>query len=293
MERIATPSGTKKIIEQNEFYFKKNFGQNFLIDSNILQNIVEYADITEEDCVLEIGPGIGSLTQVLAERAKKVIAVEIDKHLIPILQQTVGEYQNIEIRNQDILKTDIDEIIQNENDGKDIKIVANLPYYITTPIIMDLLENHRKVESITVMVQKEVAERMQAQFGSKDYGALSIAVQYYCEAKINMIVPPSCFMPKPKVSSAVITLKLRKEPILKGIDEKLFFHIVKCAFGQRRKTLLNSLCNQLKLGLSKDVLMEVIQSIGLDEKVRGEALSIQQFGDLTKQISLKLSNEMN
>jgi len=158
---------------------------------------------------------------------------------------------------------------------------------------MDLLENHRKVESITVMVQKEVAERMQAQFGSKDYGALSIAVQYYCEAKINMIVPPSCFMPKPKVSSAVITLKLQKEPILKGIDEKLFFHIVKCAFGQRRKTLLNSLCNQLKLGLSKDVLMEVIQSIGLDEKVRGEALSIQQFGDLTKQISLKLSNEMN
>ena len=293
MERIATPSVTKKIIEQNEFYFKKNFGQNFLIDSNILQNIVEYADITEEDCVLEIGPGIGSLTQVLAERAKKVIAVEIDKHLIPILQQTVGEYQNIEIRNQDILKTDIDEIIQNENDGKDIKIVANLPYYITTPIIMDLLENHRKVESITVMVQKEVAERMQAQFGSKDYGALSIAVQYYCEAKINMIVPPSCFMPKPKVSSAVITLKLRKEPILKGIDEKLFFHIVKCAFGQRRKTLLNSLCNQLKLGLSNDVLMEVIQSIGLDEKVRGEALSIQQFGDLTKQISLKLSNEMN
>ena len=284
MERIATPSVTKKIIEQNEFYFKKNFGQNFLIDSNILQNIIEYADITEEDCVLEIGPGIGSLTQVLAERAKKVIAVEIDKHLIPILQQTVGEYQNIEIRNQDILKTDIDEIIQNENDGKDIKIVANLPYYITTPIIMDLLENHRKVESITVMVQKEVAERMQAQFGSKDYGALSIAVQYYCEAKINMIVPPSCFMPKPKVSSAVITLKLRKEPILKGIDEKLFFHIVKCAFGQRRKTLLNSLYNQSKLGFSKQMLTQAIQNVVLDEKVRGEALSLEQFGRLTNEI---------
>lgn len=293
MERIATPSVTKKIIEQNEFYFKKNFGQNFLIDSNILQNIAECAGITKEDCVLEIGPGIGSLTQVLAERAKKVIAVEIDKHLIPILQQTVGGYQNIEIRNQDILKTDVDEIIQKENDGKDIKIVANLPYYITTPIIMDLLENHRKVESITVMVQKEVAERMQAQFGSKDYGALSIAVQYYCEAKINMIVPPSCFMPKPKVSSAVITLKLQKEPILKGIDEKLFFHIVKCAFGQRRKTLLNSLYNQSKLGLSKKMLTEAIQSVGLDERVRGEILSIQQFGELTKQISLKLSNEMN
>lgn len=293
MKRIATPSVTKKIIEQNEFYFKKNFGQNFLIDSNILQNIAECAGITKEDCVLEIGPGIGSLTQVLAERAKKVIAVEIDKHLIPILQQTVGGYQNIEIRNQDILKTDVDEIIQKENDGKDIKIVANLPYYITTPIIMDLLENHRKVESITVMVQKEVAERMQAQFGSKDYGALSIAVQYYCESKINMIVPPSCFMPKPKVSSAVITLKLRKEPILKGIDEKLFFHIVKCAFGQRRKTLLNSLYNQSKLGLSKEMLTEAIQSVGLDERVRGEILSIQQFGELTKQISLKLSNEMN
>ncbi len=293
IERIATPSVTKKIIEQNEFYFKKNFGQNFLIDSNILQNIAECAGITKEDCVLEIGPGIGSLTQVLAERAKKVIAVEIDKHLIPILQQTVGGYQNIEIRNQDILKTDVDEIIQKENDGKDIKIVANLPYYITTPIIMDLLENHRKVESITVMVQKEVAERMQAQFGSKDYGALSIAVQYYCEAKINMIVPPSCFMPKPKVSSAVITLKLQKEPILKGIDEKLFFHIVKCAFGQRRKTLLNSLYNQSKLGLSKKMLTEAIQSVGLDERVRGEILSIQQFGELTKQISLKLSNEMN
>ena len=293
IERIATPSVTKKIIEQNEFYFKKNFGQNFLIDSNILLNIAECAGITKEDCVLEIGPGIGSLTQVLAERAKKVIAVEIDKHLIPILQQTVGGYQNIEIRNQDILKTDVDEIIQKENDGKDIKIVANLPYYITTPIIMDLLENHRKVESITVMVQKEVAERMQAQFGSKDYGALSIAVQYYCEAKINMIVPPSCFMPKPKVSSAVITLKLQKEPILKGIDEKLFFHIVKCAFGQRRKTLLNSLYNQSKLGLSKEMLTEAIQSVGLDERVRGEILSIQQFGELTKQISLKLSNEMN
>lgn len=283
-ERIATPSNTKKIIEQYGFYFKKNFGQNFLIDGNILENIVESAGITKEDCVLEIGPGIGSLTQVLAENAKKVIAVEIDKHLIPILSQTVGEYDNIEIRNQDILKTDIDEIIEKENNGKYIKVVANLPYYITTPIIMDLLENYRKVESITVMVQKEVAERMQAQFGSKDYGALSIAVQYYCDVKMDMVVPPSCFMPKPKVSSAVITLYLRKEPILKGVNEQLFFHIVKCAFGQRRKTLLNSIYNQGKLGISKEELSNIIQSIGLDEKVRGESLSIEQFGNLANEI---------
>ena len=169
IERIATPSQTKKIIEQNCFYFKKNFGQNFLIDGNILENIAESANITKQDCVLEIGPGIGSLTQVLAEKAKKVIAIEIDKHLIPILQQTIGEYENVVIKNQDILKTDVDALIQSENDGNAVKVVANLPYYITTPIIMDLLENHRNVESITVMVQKEVAERMQAKFGSKDY----------------------------------------------------------------------------------------------------------------------------
>ena len=279
IERIATPSQTKKIIEQNSFYFKKNFGQNFLIDGNILENIAESANITKQDCVLEIGPGIGSLTQVLAEKAKKVIAIEIDKHLIPILQQTIGEYENIVIKNQDILKTDVDALIQSENDGNAVKVVANLPYYITTPIIMDLLENHRNVESITVMVQKEVAERMQAKFGSKDYGALSIAVQYYCTAKIDMVVPPSCFMPKPKVSSAVITLHLRKEPLLKEVNETLFFHIVKCAFGQRRKTLLNSLYNQSKLGFSK-----AIQNVVLDEKVRGEALSLEQFGRLTNEI---------
>lgn len=283
-EKIATPYNTKKIIEEYGFYFKKNFGQNFLIDSNILENIVESAGITKEDCVLEIGPGIGSLTQFLAEKAKKVIAVEIDKHLIPILEQTVGEYENVEIRNQDILKTNIDDIIENENNGKHIKVVANLPYYITTPIIMDLLENHRKVESITVMVQKEVAERMQAQFGCKDYGALSVAVQYYCEVNKNMIVPPCCFMPKPKVSSAVITLHLRKEPILKGVNEKLFFHIVKCAFGQRRKTLLNSIYNQGQLNISKEELSNIIVSVGLDEKVRGESLSLEQFGNLTNEI---------
>ena len=220
----------------------------------------------------------------MAERAKKVISIEIDKHLIPILQQTIGEYTNIVIKNQDILKTNVDAVIQSENDGNAVKVVANLPYYITTPIIMDLLENHRNVESITVMVQKEVAERMQATFGSKDYGALSIAVQYYCTVKMNMVVPPSCFMPKPKVSSAVITLHLRKEPLLKGVNETLFFHIVKCAFGQRRKTLLNSLYNQSKLGLSKPMLIQVIQNVGLDEKVRGEALSLEQFGYLTNEI---------
>ena len=284
-QRIATPSKTKEIIQANGFCFKKNFGQNFLIDGNVLENIVESAEITQKDCVLEIGPGIGSLTQILAERAKKVIAIEIDSHLIPILQKTVGNYHNIEIRNEDILKTDIDDIIEKENDGKPIEVVANLPYYITTPILMDLLENHRKVESITVMVQKEVAQRMQAKAGEKEYGALSVAVQYYCHTKMDMIVQPSCFMPKPKVASAVITLHLRKEPIFEQIDEALFFHIVKCAFGQRRKTLLNSLYNQGNLGLTKEMLIQMIQSAGLEEKVRGEALTLEQFGILTNEIA--------
>ncbi len=284
-QRIATPSKTKEIIEANGFYFKKNFGQNFLIDSNILENIVESGEITKQDCVLEIGPGIGSLTQILSERAKKVIAVEIDSHLIPILQQTLEHCHNVEIRNEDILKTDINSIIEKENNGKPIKVVANLPYYITTPILMDLLENHRKVETITVMVQKEVAQRMQAQAGQKEYGALSVAVQYYCHANMNMIVQPSCFMPKPKVASAVITLRLRKEPVFQKIDEALFFHVVKCAFGQRRKTLLNSLYNQGGLGLTKQELTEAMKAVGLKEMVRGEALTLEQFGALTNQIA--------
>ncbi|WP_312071529.1 16S rRNA (adenine(1518)-N(6)/adenine(1519)-N(6))-dimethyltransferase RsmA [Anaerotignum propionicum] len=287
-ERISTPSKTKQIIEENHFTFKKNFGQNFLIDSNILDNISECADITKEDCVLEIGPGIGSLTQVLAENAREVVAVEIDRTLIPILKQTLTGYDNVKILNQDILKTDIDAIIAEKNNGKPIKVVANLPYYITTPIIMDLLEKERHIDSITVMVQKEVAERMQAGPKEKEYGALSIAVQYYCDANLDMIVQPSCFMPRPKVASAVITLKVLPQRKVITKDENLFFHLVKCAFGQRRKTLLNSLNNQGDLNLSKEELTAIITSLGWDERIRGEALRIQDFAILTDAIFDKL-----
>lgn len=280
-ERISTPSRTKQIIEENGFYFKKNFGQNFLIDSNILDNIAQCANVTKQDCVLEVGPGIGSLTQVLAENAHQVVAVEIDTNLIPILSKTLADYDNVEILNQDILKTDIDAIIKQKNDDRPIKVVANLPYYITTPIIMDLLEQERKVDTITIMVQKEVAERMQAGPKEKEYGALSIAVQYYCNAHLDMIVPPSCFMPRPKVASAVITLEILPERKVKTKDETLFFHLVKCAFSQRRKTLLNCLYNQGNLGLSKEDLTALLEGLGWDARVRGEALSIEDFARLT------------
>ena len=290
-ERISTPSRTKQIIEENGFYFKKNFGQNFLIDSNILDNIAECAGVTKEDCVLEIGPGIGSLTQVLAEHARDVVAIEIDSNLIPILSKTLADYDNIEVRNQDILKTDIDAIIREKNNDRPIKVVANLPYYITTPIIMDLLENERKVDTITVMVQKEVAERMQAGPGDKEYGALSIAVQYYCDAHLDMIVQPSCFMPRPKVASAVITLKVLPERKIAAKDEELFFHLVKCAFGQRRKTLLNCLFNQGNLGFSKEEWTEILTSLGWDPRVRGEALSIEDFAKLTDAVSDAKQNQ--
>lgn len=284
-ERIATPSRTKEIIEQNDFYFKKNFGQNFLIDSNILEKIVACAQVTEDDCVLEIGPGIGSLTQVLAEHARSVVAVEIDSTLIPILSQTLEGYDNIEIRNQDILKTDVDALIQEKNNGRPMKVVANLPYYITTPIIMDLLEQKHKIESITVMVQKEVAERMQAGPKEKEYGALSIAVQYYCDAHLDLIVQPSCFMPRPKVASAVITLRVLPQHKVQVADETLFFHLVKCAFGQRRKTLLNALHNQGNLGLDKETLTQIFTQLGWDVRVRGEALSITDFVALTEAVA--------
>ncbi len=287
-ERIASPKKTKEIIEKNQFYFKKNFGQNFLIDSNILESIVESASIAEDDCVLEIGPGIGSLTQVLAEHAKHVICVEIDNHLIPILTETMQNYSNIEIIHGDILKINIDQLIAEKNQNLPIKVVANLPYYITTPIIMDLLENRRKVSSITVMVQKEVAERMQAAPGNKEYGALSVAVQYYCNASIDKIVPPSCFIPQPKVASAVITLRVTEKPKIKVPDEKLFFHIVKCAFGQRRKTLLNCLFNQGGFPFDKEELVSILQECGLDEKIRGEALFLEEFGKLCNVIHSKL-----
>jgi len=291
IERIASPSRTREIVEGHSFNLKKNFGQNFLIDSNILESIADSAEVDKEDCVLEIGPGIGSLTQVLAERCRQVVAVEIDRNLIPILKETLGDYENIEIIQADILKADIDTLIEEKNNGKPIKVVANLPYYITTPIIMDLLENKRKVESMTIMVQKEVAERMQAKPSTKEYGALSIAVQYYCDAAVDMIVQPSCFMPRPKVASAVITLRVLKNPRVHVLDEKLFFWIVKCAFGQRRKTLLNGLYNLSELGFTKEELTEILQKVCKNEKVRGEALSIETFGELTNEIFRRTNKE--
>ena len=284
IERISSPIKTKEIIEKNNFYFKKNFGQNFLIDSNVLDNIISAANITKDDFVLEIGPGIGSLTQYLAENAGRVVAVEIDTNLIPILKETVGSYDNLEIINEDILKLDINSLVAEKNNGKPIKVVANLPYYITTPIIMELLEKKVNVESITVMVQREVAARMQASAGTKDYGALSVAVQFYSDAKTDFIVPPNCFMPRPNVDSAVITLNLLERKKVETINQDFMFHIVKCAFGQRRKTLMNTLYNLGKLNLSKDEITEAITSIGVSEKIRGEALTIEQFAVLSDEL---------
>ncbi len=279
-QRISTPQRTREIIAENQFTFKKNFGQNFLIDTNILESIAEHAQITKEDCILEIGPGIGSLTEVLAEYAREVVAVEIDKTLIPILEQTLSHCNNITLINQDILKTDIESIIEEKNSGNPIKVIANLPYYITTPIIMGLLEKNYPIDSITVMVQKEVAERMESAPNTKEYGALSVAVQYYCDTAINLIVPPSSFMPQPKIASAVITLKTIPNRKIQVKNEQMFFHVVKCAFGQRRKTLLNTLFNQGNFQMSKEEFTELIENLGWDARVRGETLSIQQFGQL-------------
>lgn len=285
IERISSPSRTMEIIKKYGFDFKKGYGQNFLIDYNILTGIADSAGVTANDCVLEIGPGIGSLTQVLAEKSKKVIAVEIDNKLIPILADTLGEYSNIKVINQDILKTNIDALIDEEADGKPIKVVANLPYYITTPIILGLLEKQYNIESITVMIQKEVAERISATEKSKDYGALSIAVQYYCDVNYDFTVSAGCFIPQPKVDSSVITLIPTKEKKYKTVNEKLFFKIVKCAFGQRRKTLVNSISNQSGLDISKEALANALESMGLDARVRGEALSIAQFCELADKLN--------
>lgn len=287
-EKISTPIKTKEVIDKYGFFFKKNFGQNFLIDQNVLRNIVDAAKITKDDFVIEIGPGIGSLTQFLGDSAKNVCAVEIDKNLIPILEDTLSGYNNIEVINSDVLKLDLNELIKSRSGGRKAKLAANLPYYITTPIIMELLEKHADIESMTVMVQKEVADRMQAEPGSKDYGALTAAVQFYCHANIDFIVPPSCFMPKPKVDSAVITLTLKEETVPVK-DEKLMFDIIKCAFGQRRKTLLNGLKNLGNFNLSKDELTEAIEEMGLDSRVRGETLSIEQFAALADIIHEKMN----
>lgn len=286
MEKLSNPQKTIEIIQKYEFAFQKKFGQNFLIDGHVLNKILAAADITKNDFVLEIGPGIGTMTQYLAEAARHVCAVEIDKLLIPILEETLAGYSNVEILNEDILKVDIAALVEKKNGGKPIKVVANLPYYITTPIIMGLLEGHVPVESITVMVQKEVAQRMQAQPGSKDYGALSLAVQYYCEPYIAANVPPNCFMPRPKVGSAVIRLKTFEKPPVNTSNEALMFRLIRASFNQRRKTLVNGLNNSPELDFSKDEITGALEKLGVSPNVRGEVLTLRQFARLADILSM-------
>lgn len=280
MEKLSNPQKTIEIIKKYQFNFQKKFGQNFLIDGHVLDKIIAAAGITKDDFVLEIGPGIGTMTQYLAEAAGKVVAVEIDRTLIPILQETLAEYDNVRVIHEDVLKLDIKKLAEEENGGRPIKVVANLPYYITTPIIMGLFESHVPMESITVMVQKEVAQRMQAGPRSKDYGALSLAVQYYADAYIAANVPPNCFMPRPAVGSAVIRLTSHREPRVQVKDERLLFQIIRASFNQRRKTLQNGLNNSPEITASKEEITRAIESLGMGPSVRGEALSLEQFAAL-------------
>ncbi len=292
MAYLGSPSATKEVINKYRFAFQKKYGQNFLIDSNVLKSIVDAAEITKDDFVLEIGPGIGTMTQYLCEAAGQVVAVEIDRMLIPILQDTLSEYDNVEIMNQDVLKVDIKSLAQQKNGGKPIKVVANLPYYITTPIIMSLFESEVPIESITIMVQKEVADRMQTGPGSKDYGALSLAVQYYAEVKVMFHVSASCFMPKPNVDSAVIKLTRHTRPPVEVQNEKLMFQIIRASFNQRRKTLVNGLKNSMELNFSKDEIVEAVHGIGKAETIRGEALTLEEFAELSNQF-MKYQNQIS
>lgn len=281
MATLGNPQKTIEIIQKYEFAFQKKFGQNFLIDTHVLEKIIAAAGVTEEDCVLEIGPGIGTMTQYLAEHARRVVAVEIDTNLIPILKETLKEYKNITVINGDILKIDIIKLTEEYNGGRPIKVVANLPYYITTPIIMGLFEGGVPIDNITVMVQKEVAERMQVGPGSKDYGALSLAVQYYADAYIVANVPPNCFIPRPGVGSAVIRLTRHKQPPVEVDDPKLMFKLIRASFNQRRKTLQNGLHNSPELPFDKEVIAAAIESLGVTSQIRGEALTLKQFADLS------------
>lgn len=284
MATLGIPQNTIDILKKYDFHFQKKFGQNFLIDTHVLEKIIDAAGVTKDDFVLEIGPGIGTMTQYLCERAREVMAVEIDDKLIPILADTLSAYDNVTVVNEDILKLDIDQIAREHNDGKPIKVVANLPYYITTPIIMGLFESHVPLESVTVMVQKEVADRMQAGPGTKDYGALSLAVQYYSETEIVANVPPNCFMPRPNVGSAVIRLTCHKDCPVKVTDEKWMFRIIRASFNQRRKTLQNGLGNDASLPVTKEQAKAAIESMGLSATIRGEALSLAQFAELANRL---------
>ena len=289
---LGNPQNTIEILQKYNFIFQKKFGQNFLIDEHVLDKIIRAAEITKDDYVLEIGPGIGTMTQYLACAAREVTAVEIDRALIPILEDTLKEYDNVSIINEDILKVDIAALAKEKNGGRPIKVVANLPYYITTPIIMGLFESHVPLESITVMVQKEVADRMQVGPGTKDYGALSLAVQYYAEPYIVANVPPNCFMPRPAVGSAVIRLTRHQKPPVEVMDEKLMFRLIRASFNQRRKTLANGLKNSGELNLSKEVITAAIEKLGKGSSVRGEALDLEEFARLTNIIKEEMEHEV-
>ena len=284
MAYLGEPQRTIAVLQKYNFHFQKKFGQNFLIDTHVLERIISEAGVTKDDFVVEIGPGIGTMTQYLCEAAGAVAAVEIDKNLIPILHDTLSEYDNVEIINEDILKVDIAALAEEKNGGKPIKVVANLPYYITTPIIMGLFESHVPIESITVMVQKEVADRMQCGPGSKDYGALSLAVQYYAKPEIVANVPPNCFMPRPNVGSAVIRLTRHEKPPVEVTDEKLMFRLIRASFNQRRKTLVNGLKNASDLSFTKEQIEAAIEAIEQPLTIRGEALTLAQFAQLTNQL---------
>ena len=281
MASLGIPQNTIEVLQKYHFNFQKKFGQNFLIDPNVLERIMDAAEITGEDCVLEIGPGIGTMTQYLCERARHVISVEIDKNLIPILEDTLAAYDNKTIINEDILKVDMNRLAEEYNGGKPMKVVANLPYYITTPIIMGLFENKVPLKSITIMVQKEVADRMQEEPGTKDYGALSLAVQYYASPEIVANVPPNCSIPRPNVGRAVIRLARYEVPPVTVKDEKKMFELIRASFNQRRKTLVNGLGNARNLNLSKDRITKALEEMGLSPMVRGETLSLEQFARLS------------
>lgn len=285
MEKLSNPQKTIEVLQKYNFTFQKKFGQNFLIDPHVLDKIIAAAEITKDDFVLEIGPGIGTLTQYLAEAAREVVAVEIDSSLIPILEDTLSSYDNVSVINEDVLKVDLKKLAEERNGGKPIKVVANLPYYITTPIIMGLFESHVPLKSLTVMVQKEVALRMQAGPGTKDYGALSLAVQYYADPYLAANVPPNCFMPRPNVGSAVIRLTRFEETPVKVTDEALLFRLIRASFNQRRKTLQNGLVNSPELHFSKEQVAAAIETLGVSPSVRGEDLTLEQFAALCNALS--------
>ena len=281
MATLGIPGNTIAVLQKYNFNFQKKFGQNFLIDTHVLDKIIRESGVSKDDMVIEIGPGIGTMTQYLCENAREVVAIEIDKNLIPILEDTLSSYDNVTVINEDVLKVDIKKLAEEKNGGRPIKVVANLPYYITTPIIMGLFESHVPIDSITIMVQKEVADRMQEGPGSKEYGALSLAVQYYAKPQIVAIVPPNCFMPRPNVGSAVIRLTCHEKPPVEVKDEGFMFNLIRASFNQRRKTLVNGLTNASFLSVTKDQVAEALEKMELSATIRGEALSLEQFAQLS------------